>query len=349
MTIRVGIAGHGVVGKRRGISIDANPGMEIIAVSDIHYDADGVTPEGIPAHHAYESLFSHDLDALFVSLPNYLAAEATIAGLQHGLHVFCEKPPGRNVEETKAVIDEEQKHPELRLKYGFNHRYHRSVQEAKRLIDSGELGPVLNLRGVYGKSRIIPFAGGWRSERDQAGGGILLDQGIHMLDLVRYFAGDFEEVQSFVSNAFWHHDVEDNAYALMRSSSGAIAMVHSSATQWRHRFRLEVTLRDGLIELAGILSGTKSYGEERLLVARRDEDSDTGSFHEETTMYLDDNSWQEEVDEFAALVLAGEPVTNGSSHDALKVMEMVYRVYNADPAWRDAFMSKPLGRPDTSR
>jgi predicted dehydrogenase len=349
MTIRVGIAGYGVVGERRGISINANPDMELVAVSDIKYTDDGTTPVGIPYHRSYHDLFAHDLDALFVSLPNYLASEATIVGLQHGLHVFCEKPPGRTVEETQAVADEEAKHPGLKLKYGFNHRYHRSVLEAKRLIDSGELGPVLNLRGVYGKSRIIPFGGGWRSERDQAGGGILLDQGIHMLDLIRYFAGDFEEVQSFVSNAFWHHNVEDNAYAIMRSSTGAIAMIHSSATQWRHRFRLEVTLRDGLIELAGILSGTKSYGEERLLVARRDEDSDTGSFKEETTLYLDDNSWQEEVDEFAALITSDSPVTNGSSHDALKVMEMVYRVYNADPIWRETIMSKPLGHPDTTR
>jgi len=347
--IRVGIAGYGVVGRRRRESIDTNPAMQVVAVSDITYDNDGVTPDGIAYHPSYEGLFGDELDALFVSLPNYLAAEATMAGLRHGLHVFCEKPPGRTVEETRAVIEEEASHPGVKLKYGFNHRYHESVKEAKRLIDSGELGPVLNLRGVYGKSRIIPFSGGWRSERIQAGGGILLDQGIHMLDLVRFFAGDFDEVQSFVSNDFWHHDVEDNAYAIMRSTSGTVAMLHSSATQWRHRFRLEIALHRGLIELTGILSGTMSYGEERLLVVRRDNDSDTGSYPEEATQYVEDNSWQEEVDEFASLIADDLPVTNGSSEDALKVMEMVYRVYNADPRWRDAIMTHPLGQPDTNR
>ena len=349
MTIRVGIAGYGVVGKRRGESIEANPDMELTAVSDIRYTGDGTTRDGTPYHRTYEGLFKHNLDALFVSLPNYLASEATIAGLQHGLHVFCEKPPGRTIDETKAVIAEEAKHPHLKLKYGFNHRYHKSVKEAKRIIDSGEMGEVLNLRGIYGKSRIIPFEGGWRSERDQAGGGILLDQGIHMLDLVRFFAGDFDEIHSFVSNDFWHHEVEDNAYALMRSAKGPIAMVHSSATQWRHRFRLEVTMREGLIELTGILSGSKSYGEERLLVAHRDEDRDTGSYREEIALYLEDNSWQDEVDEFANLILHDQPVTNGSSRDALAVMEMIYRVYNADPQWRETIMARPLGRPDTSR
>ena len=347
--LRVGIAGYGVVGKRRRQSIDANPLMTTVAVSDIAYGGDGETPDGIPYHAEYPLLFGHDLDALFVSLPNYLAAEATIAGLQQGLHVFCEKPPGRTVQETEAVIGEEQRHPELKLKYGFNHRYHESVKEAKRIIDSGAYGRVMNLRGFYGKSQIDPPSGGWRSDRNQAGGGILLDQGIHMLDLIRFFAGDFEEVHSIVSNDYWHHDVEDNAYAVMRSASGCVAMLHSSATQWRHRFRLEVTLEEALIELSGILTGSKSYGEERLSLVRRDDDSDVGSNREETILYLEDNSWQEEVDEFAEVIVNGAPITNGSSHDALRVMEMVYSVYNADPRWRDTIMSRPLGKPDTTR
>src|SRR5438046_1222908 len=103
-------------------------------------------------------------------------------------------------------------------------------QTAKAMVDSGRYGDVVNVRGVYGKSTIIPFSGGWRSQRSIAGGGILLDQGIHMLDMIRLFCGDFPEVYSCVSNDYWHHDVEDNAFALMRSATGVVAMVHSSAT-----------------------------------------------------------------------------------------------------------------------
>ena len=127
------------------------------------------------------------------------------------------------------------------LKFGFNHRYHDSVIEAQKLIDSKELGELINLRGAYGKSKIVSFASDWRTQRNVAGGGILLDQGIHLLDMMRLFAGEFTDVRSFISNDYWGHDVEDNAYALMRTASNVVAMVHSSATQWRHQFRLEIS------------------------------------------------------------------------------------------------------------
>ena len=277
------------------------------------------------------------MDILFVCLPNDIAPQATIAGLERGLHVFCEKPPGRDVDDIRRVIAVERARPALKLKYGFNHRYHDSVQDAKQIIDSGKYGPVVNVRGVYGKSTIIPFSGGWRSERRVAGGGILLDQGIHMLDMVRLFCGDFTEVYSCVSNSYWRHDVEDNAYALMRNPAGVVAMIHSTATQWRHRFRLEITLHDALLELTGILSGSKSYGEEKLTIVERRDGSTTGAFAEVATSYLDDHSWQDEVNDFADAVSNGRPITSGTSEDALRVMELVYRIYYADAQWQAAY------------
>jgi predicted dehydrogenase len=335
--LRVGIAGFGVVGRRRRVFIDANPHLKTVAVSDVTFGQQGVTEDGLRCYPDYSGLFREPLDVLFVSLPNHLASEATIAGLQHGLHVFCEKPPGRAVEDIENVIEVERRNPRLKLKYGFNHRYHDSVIEVKRIIDAGQVGPIINIRGVYGKSSIIPFSSGWRAERRYAGGGILLDQGIHMLDMIRFFAGDFEEVKSFVSNGYWRHDVEDNAYAIMRSSSGCVAMIHSTATQWQHRFRLEVTLRDALLELTGILSGSKSYGEERLRMIPRTEGSSVGSITESSTAYLEDNSWRAEIDEFAELIVNDRTVQNGTSEDALKVMQLVYRIYCADEQWRSVF------------
>jgi predicted dehydrogenase len=327
--------------------VDKNPYMRTVAVSDVTYGREGVEDDGLRFYPDYPSLFREPLDALIVCLPNHLAAEATMAGLEHELHVFCEKPPGRTVQDIAAVIEVERDHPLLKLKYGFNHRYHDSVSEAKRIIDSGQFGPIINIRGVYGKSSIISYSRGWRAERQYAGGGILLDQGIHMLDMIRLFAGDFEEVKSFVSNDYWRHDVEDNAYAILRSRSGCVAMIHSTATQWQHRFRLEVTLRDALLELTGILSGSKSYGEERLTIIPRTEGSSVGSFTESSTSYLEDNSWRTEIDEFADLIVHDRPVTNGNSRDALKVMQLVYRIYYADEQWRTMFDIDPPESTDT--
>jgi predicted dehydrogenase len=335
--LKVGIAGFGVVGKRRRQYIEQNPAFRMTAVSDIAIEREGEGVDGVRYFNNYERLYECGLDVLFVCLPNYLAADATIRALQRGMHVFCEKPPACNVRDIKRVIEVERQNPDVRLKYGFNHRYHYSVIEAKKVIDAGKYGKVNNVRGIYGKSNIIPFSGEWRSERKLAGGGILLDQGIHMLDMIRYFTGDYQEIKSFVSNDYWKHDVEDNAYAIMRNADGCVAMLHSTATQWQHKFRLEITLNEASIELTGILSGSKSYGQETLRIIPRKEESRIGSFEETTTSYLDDHSWRDEVNEFADIVVHRKPVENGNSMDALKVMEMVFRIYQADDRWREAY------------
>lgn len=334
--LRVGIAGYGVVGTRRREFIDANPHFRTVAVCDRKFGGTGALPDGVPHFARYEALLDQAIDVLFVCLSNDMAAEATIAGLKRGLHVFCEKPPGRTIDEVAAVVRVAADHPRLKLKYGFNHRYHESVKDALLLVQSGELGPVVNLRGVYGKSKIINFESDWRTERAVSGGGILLDQGIHMVDLLRLFAGDFDQVHSFVSNRFWNHDVEDNAYALMRTADGVVAMLHSTATQWRHRFHLEVALAKGALVLSGILSGSKSYGAETLTVARATP-HDRGDPREQTTRYTEDNSWRDEIDDFADCIVYDRPVKEGSAIEALKTIHLVYRIYCADPAWRTRF------------
>lgn len=334
--LRVGIAGFGVVGKRRRHFIDLHPALHTVAVCDRTFAGSGKMGDGLIFHQSYHELLKEKLDVLFVCLTNDVAAEVTIAGLEHGLHVFCEKPPGRDVDDIAAVRVVEKRHPDQRLMYGFNHRHHDSVRDALALIHGGELGQVINLRGVYGKSKIISFESDWRTKRAIAGGGILLDQGIHMVDLLRLFAGEFTDIHSFVANDFWHHDVEDNAYALMRTESGVVAFLHSTATQWRHRFHLEISLTKGAITLSGILSGTKSYGAETLTVAWKG-DNDSGDPKEQTTRYNQDNSWRDEIAEFAAAITGRRAVASGSSLDALRTMQLVYRIYCADPEWRERY------------
>ena len=334
--LRVGIAGYGVVGKRRHSFIDQHPALKTVAVCDRRFKTSGQLEGGTRYHPDYKHLLKEQLDVLFVCLPNDLAPEVTIAGLRHGLHVFCEKPPAKDMAGIHAVMDCEREHPRQKLKYGFNHRYHDSVREALRIIGSDELGAVINMRGVYGKSAIIGFDSDWRTQRAIAGGGILLDQGIHMIDMMQLFAGEFTDVKSFIGNGYWNHDVEDNAYALMRTRSGVVAMLHSTATQWRHTFNLDISLAKGALVLSGILSGTKSYGQETLTVHFRGE-SDMGSPRHQTTSYIDDNSWRDEVFEFADFILNDKPVQSGTSEDALRTMQLVFKIYFADSTWRETY------------
>lgn len=336
--LKVGIAGYGIVGKRRRVCIDRHPDLELVAVCDQSFEDKGVFFDGVRYYTNYHDLIAEDLDVLIVCLTNDVNPDATIAGMERGLHVFCEKPPGRDLEDIARVMRVEKQHPGLRLMYGFNHRYHDSVQDAIKIIRSGELGRIINLRGVYGKSKIITYnQSDWRTKRIIAGGGVLLDQGIHMVDLMRLFAGEFTQVQSFVTNAHWGYDVEDNAYALMRTDDGIVGMLNSSATQWRHRFHLDINLEHGSVILGGLLTGTKSYGAETLTVATVNHESDNGDPKEQVTRYNRDPSWELEINQFADCILKGTSNEHGTSRDAFNTMKLVSEIYYADPVWREQF------------
>ena len=157
-----------------------------------------------------------------------------------------------------------------------------------------------------------------------------------MVDLMRLFAGDFSEVLSFISNKYWGHDVEDNAYAIMRNKDGVVAMLHSSATQWQHRFRLEITLEEGSIILSGLLTGTRSYGAETITIVHKSDQED-GTPMEVTQRYTTDPSWAREIDEFADAVLNNKQISNGSSKEAMCTMQLVYKIYCADTKWRELY------------
>lgn len=338
--LKVGIAGYGIVGKRRHIFINEHPELEVVAVCDQYFKKDIINKQGVSCFTNTKKLLNEKLDILFVCLTNNIAAEVTIEGLKNGLHVFCEKPPGMSVQDIQSVIKIESENPKLKLKYGFNHRYHDSIKKAINIVKSGELGSIINLRGVYGKSRVIPFSGGWRSKRELAGGGILLDQGIHMVDLMRLFCGEFVDVKSYISNDYWKHDVEDNAYALLKDKLGRIAMLNSSATQWQHKFSLDISLTEGYIELSGILSGSKSYGEEKIVIGKRDEESENGQMESSTIKFLQDNSWRDEIFEFADAIINDKKIESGSSMDALETMKLVFNIYFSDENWRSKYNIK---------
>ena len=336
--LKVAIAGFGVVGKKRKACVDRHPNLRLVAVCDRDFKDEGLLEEGVHYYQKYQSLLDLEIDILIICLTNEIAPEVTIAGLQAGLHVFCEKPPGRNVEDIKDVIQIENQNPSLKLMYGFNHRYHESVQNALKLVEDGKFGKVINIRGLYGKAKLITFnQPDWRTKREIAGGGVLLDQGIHMVDLMRLFGGDFTEVHSFISNNHWGYDVEDNAYALMKTDNGVIAMLNSSATQWRHRFNLDINLEFGSIILGGIISGTKSYGAETITIVKADPDNDNGDPKEQIIRYNRDSSWDEEISVFINAILNKKPIFSGSSEDALKTMQLVYKIYFSDTEWREKY------------
>ncbi|MBU2510519.1 Gfo/Idh/MocA family oxidoreductase [bacterium] len=327
------IIGFGKIGKLRARLIDSNENMTLDSICDISHVPD-MERYRCPVFKDYREVLKRAPDIVFVCTSNDLLAKVVIEALDCGCHVFSEKPPGRNVAETKAMIDAENRNPELKLKFGFNHRYHDSVMQAHRLATGGRFGKILSVRGVYGKSGGVGFEKEWRNQRRFSGGGILLDQGIHMLDLMMLFCGNFTEIKSFVDNLHWNIDVEDNTFALMRNEENQIGMILSSATQWKHTFNLEIILEDGYLALRGILSGSMTYGKESLVIARKTYDPKSiGNPHEETYYYDIDNSWEREISEFIECITLNKAIKIGNSQDALKVMELVRRIYASDNHW----------------
>ena len=336
--LKVGIAGYGIVGKRRRKCVEQNAHVILAGVCDKVFESNGRLEDGVPFFNNYQDLLKQDLDALIICMTNDVAAEVTISALKRGIHVFCEKPPGKTVDDIKSARKLEALNPKLKLMYGFNHRYHKSVKEALEIAKEGELGSIINLRAVYGKSKLVTFnQGDWRTKREIAGGGVLLDQGIHMVDLMRLFAGEFEEIKSYVSSNYWGYDVEDNAYALMKTKNGIIGMLNSSATQWKHQFSLDINFEKGSIRLSGILSGSKSYGAECLTVLKVNHDLNDGTPAELMQSYNTDDSWDEEINDFIDSIINNKSVKSGSSYDALQTMATVFKIYYADKEWRERY------------
>jgi predicted dehydrogenase len=328
--LKIGIAGFGKMGQIRAKEILKHPQTKLVAIFEQAGEVSTHEYCNAIFCNSYEELLKQDLDALFICAYNNVAAHYTIQALKKGYHVFCEKPPAHTTKELEAVLSVERNSNKI-LKYGFNHRLHYSVIEAKKIIDSNAMGKLLWLRGVYGKAGSIDYHKNWRNYKQYSGGGILLDQGIHMLDLMCYFNNsDFDVLNATLSTSYWDIEVEDNAMITLKNDN-IIATLHSSATQWKHKFLLEMCFEEGYIHLDGILSNSRSYSPETLICGRREFEDTTyamGKPKENITWFENDDSWKLELDEFVQAITSHSTLIHGTSQDAYRALNLVERIYD---------------------
>jgi len=325
MNLKVGIIGYGHMGKIRHQAIDEVGGAEVIAISEPTF---GSEYESIPNLTHEEIIQNSEIDCIVICTPNFLNKELTINSLNAGKHVFCEKPPCFTSKDMGEIIEAEQR-SNKKLMYGFNHRHHDSIIRMKELIESKEYGRVLWMRGRYGKSVTSDYYNEWRAKKELAGGGILIDQGIHMLDLFLYLGGDFDKVKAEISNLYWNLEVEDNAFVILKNSeNGMVANLHSTMSQWRHLFSLEIFMEKGYMVLNGLITSSMSYGEEVLSIAKNRSTAPAATWKDEVkTQYLNNNSWRYEMEHFLNSIEKNQPVTIGNSIDALKLMRIIDKIY----------------------
>lgn len=324
--IKCAIIGFGKMGKIRANSVEETGLGEIIGI----YDTNPDIKTEYQKYNSEKSIFSDsNVDAIFVCTPNYQIARLCKEGLEAGKHVFSEKPPAFNSSQLVPVQKAELNSGRV-LMYGFNHRHHESVQQMKSIIDSRSLGRPLWLRGRYGKEVDSSFLKSWRADKRLAGGGIMLDQGIHMLDLFLYLGGGFDEVQSLVSNLFWKIDgIEDNVFAQFRcSKTGLCASLHSTMTQWRYLFSLEIFLEEGALILNGLKTSSGAYGDEVLSVKHNVNRREEGHYEsEERIIFKEDASWNSEIEMFFESIQKEESPKLGNSKDAKTIMKLIDKIY----------------------
>ena len=324
------IFGYGYMGQIRYRVLKEHPDVSRITVVDPKLDASKTSPDGGVFLTSDAPIPWDTVDAVFVCTPNNVTADLCVEGLRRCGQVFCEKPPGRNWEDFSRILAAAAAAPNHCLMFGFNHRLHPSITAAKAMIGDGGLGDVVYVKGTYGKSGGVGYRSSWRNNRELSGGGILLDQGIHMLDLFHLILGPMQVRDALLVDAFWKCDVEDNAFVLLESCMGVPAFLHSSATLWKHSFQLEVGCRDGYLVASGLLSKTGSYGREQLVIGKRqfeDEAMAIGNPREEIIHFDRDESWDKEVNEFIAAIREKRPPVHGTTEDARRTMEVIRDVY----------------------
>jgi predicted dehydrogenase len=326
MTSGVAVIGAGLQARRRIPAIVADPDYELTLIV-------GRTTKNAAALRAlYGGEASTDWRAaiadprvsavLCLTYPD-THAEISIAALEAGKHVLCEKPLARTVQEAEAMVAASRASGRI-LKCGFNHRFHPSMTEARRLFLDEAIGGAVFGRARYGIAGRVNHQEEWRANPDVVAGGQLMELGIHAIDLYRWFLGDISEVAGMTATRYWPIEpLEDNAFALLRTRSGAICSVHSSITQWTNLFEFELSGTTGALAIQG-LGG--SYGVERLLTSEYDA---TGPFSHRTIEYRgSDVSWHREWDNFTAAI-AGREELIGDGVDGLQAMRIVRAVYEA--------------------
>jgi predicted dehydrogenase len=347
--LKIGIVGCGLIGKRRAQIVRQSPEDQLAMVADVDDArlAAAAQELGCTGTSDWMDIVNNDeIDAVVVATSNKFLMPVAVAALQHGKHVLCEKPPGRNYLETEQMVSAAKKAGRV-LKVGFNHRHHPAVWKAHELCAVGEIGPLMFIRAVYGHGGRPGYDKEWRANADLSGGGELLDQGVHIVDLCRWFLGDFHEATGFTGTYFWNlgnfetnnhrlggsetinpnlsqQQLEDNAFVLLRTLDGQTAQFQTSWTQWKNRFMFEVLGRDGYVRVDG-LGG--SYGVEKLTIGWRRPES--GAPVEEAFEFPGpDISWQAEWQEFTSAVHEGrQPLASGE--DGLGTMRTLAAIYES--------------------
>ena len=318
--MKLGIIGCGLIGMKRAA---ADKELSVVAAADLVRDrAEGLCSRfgGVPTTE-WKDVLASDADIVVIATTHDQLAPLALEAVKAGKHVLLEKPGARCAAELEPVarVATEQG---LKVKVGFNHRFHPSLLKARQIVDAGELGPLMFVRGRYGHGGRVGYDREWRFNAAISGGGELLDQGSHLIDLSRWFLGEFSSCHGVLPRYYWNGTVEDNCFMTLSTVAGQCAHLHATWTEWKNMFSFEITGRDGKLAIDG-LGG--SYGTEQLAFYKMLPEMGPP----ETTIWqypFPDASWAREMKELVNAIQENR-APMGDVHDAIKTLAVIDTLY----------------------
>ncbi len=325
--MRVAIIGCGLIGQKRAKALASG---QLTVACDAKADRAEALAQttGVASCSDWrEAVQRKDVDVVVVATTNESLAQVALGAIDADKHILIEKPAGRCVGEIDRLINAAARH-DVRVRVGFNHRYHPALLKAREIVDRGDVGDLMFIRARYGHGGRIGYDKEWRANPELSGGGELIDQGVHVIDLSRWFLGDFTKVEGHAATYFWDMPVDDNAFLLLRTAEDKTAFLHVSCTEWKNVFSLEIYGQTGKLAIDG-LGG--SYGVEKLTFYRMLPEMGPP----ETTAWefpRGDNSWALEFAEFLEDIDEKRTPSAGlaEARAALEVVEKIYKASGYD-------------------
>jgi predicted dehydrogenase len=323
--LALAVVGCGLIGKRRAAALAGLTGVRVAYACDVDPKRAADTAASLQGSRAItdyrQAIEDKTVCAVVVSTLNASLAPIALAAAKAGKHALIEKPgalAAAELREIETVAEEKG----IRVRIGYNHRFHPAMRKAREIVDSRVLGPLMFLRGRYGHGGRKGYDREWRADPALSGGGELIDQGVHLIDLSLWFLGDFATIDGHAATYFWDMKVDDNAFLSLRTASGQTAWLHVSCTEWKNMFSLEIYGRDGKLSIDG-LGG--SYGPERLTYYRMLPQMGPP----ETTVWdfpTGDDSWSAETEAFAEDIRQARAPSPGL-REGIRTLEIVESIY----------------------
>lgn len=322
--INIGLIGCGVVGIKRISQLPKN--FNLIACADplifLKTNIELKNKKIFLTKNWKTLLKLENLDAVIIATTHNLHTDILLECLKYNIHAFVEKPAGISHIKTKKIILKLQSKNNLRIRVGFNHRYHPAFIKAKKMIDQKKIGAIFYIRGIYGHGGRLNYEKEWRFKKRISGGGELIDKGSHLIDLSRLFLGDLKVSFSKLKTYFYKMKLEDNCFLNLENKRGSIAFLHASSTEWKNKFIFEIFGTKGKLEINGL---GKSYGRETLTFYKMSKKM--GIPKKEYTLFPKiDNSWKLELEEFYQDIIR-KRISIPGILEAYKNLEIINSIY----------------------